>query len=57
MNKFLSRKLAVALSYGLLVALNTKLSLNVPENVLLGLAGLAGLYIWKQGQIDSKKSE
>jgi hypothetical protein len=57
MSKFISRKLAITLCYGLLVALNGKLGLNITENVLMALAGAVSTYLVAQGYVDSKTGD
>ena len=54
LDKLKSRKLWVTLLAIALNALNRKLGLDLTENEIMSLSGVAGLYVAGQGWVDGK---
>ncbi|MBP3951119.1 hypothetical protein [Bacillus suaedae] len=54
-NKFLSRKFLLAVVTGLLVVVNQGLGLNLPEESILTVAGVAVTYIVGESVVDAKQ--
>lgn len=57
MSKFISRKVGAFLFTSLLAALNNKLGLDLSEDVILALVGLAGIFIFGQAWVDGKDKD
>ena len=49
-----NRKIKITFLYAILVGLNKKLGLEIPEDVLMYLAGVIGTFLISQGWVDSK---
>lgn len=56
-SKWVSRKLAVAVLTALLVTLNKVIGLDLSEDSILALSGVAVAYLIAQGYVDSKESK
>lgn len=52
--KFLSRKLVVALAYPLFVGIVRALKVEISDELLMALAGVAASYMVAQGWVDGK---
>jgi hypothetical protein len=57
MGKLKSRKFFVAIVTALLIVLNQGLGLNLPEESVLTLAGVAATYIFGQSMVDKEKEK
>ncbi len=51
--KLTSRKFILAMATGLLVVLNDGLGLGIPEDALLKLVGIVGIWIFGESWIDA----
>lgn len=57
MSKFLSRKLIVALAYPLFVGIAKALKLDISDELLMTLAGVAASYMVAQGWADASEKK
>lgn len=55
MEKFKSRKFWMAVVSAALVIANKGLDLNIPEESIIAIAGIASSYIFGQAYVDGKK--